>query len=349
MDKIRLGSTGLMVTAVSFGALPVQRCSVEDGVRLIREAYDLGINYFDTANAYSDSEKKLGLALSDVRDKVIISTKTGALTKAKATEHIENSLRMLKTDYIDVLQLHNPKQLPDPDDPDGPYAAALEAKQKGWVRHIGITNHSRDNAIAAVNSGKYETLMYPFSYLSSDEELQLPALCAQKDVGFIAMKGMCGGMLRSPRAASAFAREFGNVVPIWGVQKSEELREWVQLYEEGVKMDEELREIIRRERVELAGEFCRSCGYCLPCTVGIDIPQAARMRMLLRRAPYKGFFTPERYENMQLINDCVECGQCASRCPYGLDTPGLLKIMLKDYNEFYEEHKEELEPLVKGR
>ncbi len=349
MDYIRLGKTELMVSAVSFGALPVQRCTVEDGVDLLRMAYDLGVNYFDTANAYTDSEKKIGLAFSDVRQNIIISTKTGASDKTGALAHIENSLKMLKTDYIDLIQLHNPRQLPDPEDPDSAYAGALEAKKRGWVRYIGISNHSYDNAVNSIKSGAYETLQYPFSYISSERELALPGLCKEADMGFIAMKGMAGGMLHSARAASAFARSYGNVVPIWGVQKPEELQEWMDLYAENPPLDDELKRIIDSDRKELSSEFCRSCGYCLPCTVGIDIPQAARMRMLLRRAPYKNFFNPATYANMQKINDCVECGLCASRCPYNLDTPGLLKIMLKDYNEFYEDHKAELEPIVNGK
>ena len=152
MDKIRLGRTELMVTACSFGALPVQRRGVEDSVKLLRKAYDGGINYFDTANMYTDSEMKLGLALSDVRHNIVISTKSGGKDKATVTAHIENSLRMLKTDYIDLFQFHNPAAMPMPDDENGPYAAALEAKKKGYIRHIGITKRfsalrSRENDI----------------------------------------------------------------------------------------------------------------------------------------------------------------------------------------------------------
>lgn len=337
MRKVRLGGTGLWVTEVSFGALPIQRITMEEAKKLLRAAYDGGINYFDTANAYTDSEEKIGAALSDVRDNIVISTKTMALDKPTALAHIENSLRALKTEYIDIVQLHNPEVLPDPDDENSAYAALVEAKEKGYVRHIGITNHNYDNAIKAVESGLYETLQYPFSYISAENELNLPKLCASHNMGFIAMKGLCGGMLTNALAASAFMRKYPNVVPIWGIQKLEELEEWLDVYSQDPISNDELQAVIDKDRRELGGEFCRACGYCLPCTVGINIPTAARMRMLLRRAPYQKFFTKEEYDNMQKINDCVDCGLCKSRCPYGLDTPRLLRTMLKDYNEFYAE------------
>ena len=157
MEKIRLGRTGLLVTKTAFGALPIQRISKADAVKLVRRACEAGINYFDTANMYTDSEEKLGEALHDVRQNVVISTKSGGGDKKTVQAHIEQSLRSLRTDYIDLFQFHNPAVLPDIHDPDGPFAAALEAKQKGYIRHIGITNHRLKVAREAVDSGLYET------------------------------------------------------------------------------------------------------------------------------------------------------------------------------------------------
>ena len=339
MDKIRLGRTELMVTACSFGALPVQRRSVDDAVKLLRKAYDGGINYFDTANMYTDSEMKLGLALSDVRHDIIISTKSGGKDKATVTAHIENSLRMLKTDYIDLFQFHNPASMPLPDDDDGPFAAALEAKRKGYIRHIGITNHRLDLANRCIESGLFETMQFPFSYIGSDEEIGLASKCKQADMGFIAMKGLAGGMLTNAKACMNFIKQFDNVVPIWGIQTEEELDEWLRLEKEGdFKLNDELNAVIEHDRKELCGNFCRSCGYCLPCPAGIDIPQAARMDRLLRRSPYGPYMTKEYHEKMHLIDNCLHCGACASRCPYGLNTPELLQHMLADYDKFYAEH-----------
>ncbi len=341
MKKVRLGRTELMVTKTAFGALPIQRVPVEDAVKLVRRAYDAGINYFDTANAYTDSEKKLGLAFEGIRENVIISTKTMSSDKKTAQAHIENSLRMLKTDYIDLLQFHNPAELPDPEDPDGPFAAALEAKQKGYVRHIGITNHRAHVARAAIESGNFETLQFPFCYLASDIEFDLLKQCAAADMGFIAMKGLSGGMLNNAAACFAFMQQYPDVVPIWGIQYEWELDQWLALDAAGQPMTDELKAVIEKDRAELVESFCRSCGYCLPCPANIDIPQSARMAQLLRRSPYRPYMSDIWYEKMHRIDNCLHCNACKSRCPYGLDTPALLAANLRDYDQFYAAHKDD--------
>ena len=336
MNTIRLGRSELMVTKTAFGALPIQRISTAEAVKLVRRAYEGGINYFDTANMYTDSEEKLGLALKDVREKVIISTKSGATDKQGAMAHIEQSLRHLG--YIDLFQFHNPAVLPDISDPNGAFAAALEMKEKGYIRHIGITNHRHHIAKAAIESGNFETLQFPFCYLATDVDLELVELCKQADMGFIAMKGLSGGLLNNAAACHAFMQQYENVVPIWGVQRMEELEQWLSLAETSGAMTEELKAVIEKDRKELAGSFCRGCGYCMPCPTGIEINNSARMNMLLRRAPYRPYLTDEWYEKMHRIENCIHCDSCKSRCPYGLDTPALLQYMLKDYDEFYAQH-----------
>lgn len=336
MNTIRLGRSELMVTKTAFGALPIQRISTAEAVKLVRRAYEGGINYFDTANMYTDSEEKLGLALKDVREKVIISTKSAATDKQGAMAHIENSLRHLG--YIDLFQFHNPAVLPDISDPNGAFAAALEMKEKGYIRHIGITNHRHHIAKAAIESGNFETLQFPFCYLATDVDLELVELCKQADMGFIAMKGLSGGLLNNAAACHAFMQQYEHVVPIWGIQRQEELDQWLALAESGAAMTEELKAVIEKDRAELAGSFCRGCGYCMPCPAGIEINNSARMNMLLRRAPYRPYLTDEWYEKMHRIENCIHCDSCKSRCPYGLDTPALLQYMLKDYDEFYAQH-----------
>ena len=336
MNTIRLGRSELMVTKTAFGALPIQRISTAEAVKLVRRAYEGGINYFDTANMYTDSEEKLGLALKDVREKVIISTKSAATDKQGAMAHIENSLRHLG--YIDLFQFHNPAVLPDISDPNGAFAAALEMKEKGYIRHIGITNHRHHIAKAAIESGNFETLQFPFCYLATDVDLELVELCKQADMGFIAMKGLSGGLLNNAAACHAFMQQYENVVPIWGVQRMEELEQWLSLAETSGTMTEELKAVIEKDRAELAGSFCRGCGYCMPCPAGIEINNSARMNMLLRRAPYRPYLTDEWYAKMHRIENCIHCDSCKSRCPYGLDTPALLQYMLKDYDEFYAQH-----------
>ena len=324
MDMIKLGRTGLMVSASSFGALPVQRVSMDEAKKLLRMAYDGGINYFDTANAYSDSEEKIGEALSDVRHNIIISTKSGASDKATLLGHIELSLRRMKTDYIDILQLHNPAELPDPEDPDSLYGGLLEAQKKGWIRFIGITNHRNQVAWDAVLSGKYDTLQFPFSSISDEKDIALAELARDHDMGFIAMKGLAGGLITNARTTFAFMKQHPWVVPIWGIQRESELKEFLELEKNPPVYDEEMKQLIARDRAELAGNFCHGCGYCQPCPVGIPIQNAARMSLLLRRSPYQTWLTDEMNAEMMKIENCLHCGACASRCPYGLDTPRLL-------------------------
>ena len=335
-----LGKTGLTVTRPAMGCLPIQRCSEDEAVSILQKAYEGGIRYFDTANAYTDSEKKIGLALSDVRENIVISTKSAGTDKNTVLSHIENSLKMMKTDYIDLFQFHQVQSVPDPDDPEGAYAGALEAKRRGWIRHIGFTSHRVDVAEQCIASGNFETCQFPFSYISGERDLALADKCREAGMGFIAMKGLAGGLLTNARACHAFMNCYDNVVPIWGIQKPEELEEWLAVAKEDPILDDELNSVIRKDREELAGTFCRSCGYCMPCTVGIEIRNCARMNMLLRRSPWQQYMTDEWYAKMQKINDCINCRKCVSKCPYGLDQPSLLKYMLKDYNEFYASHKD---------
>ena len=163
MKTLTLGKTGLVVTKTAMGCLPVQRCDKDYAVKLLQAAFDGGIRYFDTANSYTDSEEKIGLALADVRDQIVISTKSAARDKAGVLKHIENSLKMMKTDYIDLFQFHQVPEVPDPNDPDGAYAGALEAKERGWIRHIGVTTHRVNVAEDCIASGYFETMQFPFS------------------------------------------------------------------------------------------------------------------------------------------------------------------------------------------
>ena len=338
MEQMRLGRTNLMVSRSGFGALPIQRISLQEAGRLLRKAYERGINFFDTARSYTDSEMKIGAALADVRERIIIATKTGAEDRKTFFEHLETSLRNLKTDYIDIYQLHNPKTLPDPDDSEGLYHALVEAKNKGMIRFIGITNHRLDVAIAAAESGLYDTVQYPLSLLSNEKDLELIDICAQKDVGLIAMKALSGGLINNGKAAFAFLRQYQNVLPLWGVQKESELDEFLACEQNPPALDDAMWEIINNFRSELSGEFCRGCGYCLPCPAQILIPMAARMALFLGRAVYQSYLTDEWREKMELIEKCIDCGHCRNHCPYELDTPKLLKKNLAAYRKFAAEH-----------
>jgi predicted aldo/keto reductase-like oxidoreductase len=339
MDKIKLGQTNLMVSRSGFGALPIQRVTFEAAKAILRKAYDNGINFFDTARMYSDSEEKLGYALGDVRSNIIIATKSHAKDKKALFTHLETSLKNLKTDYIDIYQLHNPNELPDPEDPGSLYAGLLEAKQKGLIRFIGITNHNINTAIQAAESKRYDTIQFPLSSLSAAGDLKLIDVCKKQGIGVIAMKALSGGLITNAATTFTFLRQYDNLVPIWGIQRISELDEFIALEKNPPVLDEAMWKVIQQDRVELAGDFCRGCGYCMPCPAGIEIPTQARISLLLNRSPYQKFLEDSFKEKMDLINNCLECGQCKKNCPYGLDTPNLLKRELKKYYDFYEAHK----------
>lgn len=329
--QVRLGSTEIVVNKNGFGALPIQRISDEAAVYLLKKAYEGGIRFFDTARAYSDSEHKLGLAFSEIRENLYIATKTGAQTGEAMKKDLETSLEMLQTDYIDIYQFHNPSFCPKPGDGSGLYEAALEAKKEGKIRHIGITNHRLGVAKEAIESGLYETLQFPFCYLATEKEEELVEGCRRADMGFIAMKALSGGLITNSAAAYAHASQFENVLPIWGVQRETELDEFLSYIENPPEMTHKIKELIDKEREELAGDFCRGCGYCMPCPAGIEINNCARMSLLLRRSPSANWLTEEVQEKMRKIENCLGCGRCRSKCPYGLDTPALLAKNLEDY------------------
>lgn len=333
MDRVTLGKTGITVPKNGFGALPVQRVSMGEAVKLLRKAYEGGFRFFDTARVYSDSEEKLGEALGDVRKDIYLATKTMSKDGEGFKRDLDTSLRLLKTDYVDLYQFHNPAACPKPGDGSGLYKAMEEAKEQGVVRHIGITNHRIGVAKEAIGSGLYETLQFPFSYLAADPDLELVEMCRKADMGFIAMKALSGGLITNSAAAYAYLAQFDNVLPIWGIQRQSELEEFLHYMDEPPALTEDLKKIIETDRKELSGNFCRGCGYCMPCPVGIEINTCARMSLLIRRSPSEKQLTKEAQEKMKKVEDCLHCGACAKKCPYGLDTPRLLEENYKDYQE----------------
>lgn len=333
MAQITIGKTGLWVEQNGFGALPIQRISKQDAVYLLRKAYDGGMNYYDSARRYSDSEEKLGEAFGDMWDKVTIATKIPARSVKEFWNDLDTSLHMLKTDYIDIFQFHNPAFCPKPGDESGLYDAMLQAKQQGKIRFIGITNHRLDVAREAIESGLYDTLQFPFSYLSTEKELDLVQACKDKEMGFIAMKALSGGLITNSAAACAWMARFEHVIPIWGIQRERELDEFLSYIPNPPVLDDSIKTCIEADRKELQGDFCRGCGYCMPCPQEIHIRMCARASLLLRRAPLEIMLSERGQEMMKKIEDCLECGECSAKCPYGLDTPALLKRNYQDFME----------------
>jgi len=310
MTEVSLGKTGITVNKNGFGALPIQRIPQDDAVKLVRRAFERGINFFDTARSYTDSEAKLGVALKGIREQVFIATKTPSVTAEGFWNDLETSLRLLQTDYIDIYQFHNPAFCPKPGDGSGLYEAMQQAREQGKIRFIGITNHRLAVAGEAIESDLYATLQFPFSYLTT-----------------------AGGLINNSAAAYAYLAQFGHVLPIWGVQRENELDEFLNYIDCPPVLTAELQAVIDKDRQELIGSFCRGCGYCMPCPGGIEINSCARMSLMIRRAPQAAQLTDKAQAMMKKIEDCLHCGKCKAKCPYGLDTPRLLEENYQDYRE----------------
>jgi aryl-alcohol dehydrogenase-like predicted oxidoreductase len=334
METVRLGRTGLVVNKIGFGALPVQRLGMEEAKRLLRRAVDAGIDFFDTARGYTDSEEKLGAALDPAaRKKVVLATKARPGDGEALAQSLHASLKKLRTEYVDILQVHNPQSVPAPGDGSGLYEALLEARRAGKIRFIGLSAHSVDVALQAARSGLYDTVQFPFSYISSGRDLEVPGACREAEVGFLAMKGLAGGLIRNIPAAFAFMRGHDNVLPLWGMEKMEELEEFLALGAAPPVWDAAMEASVEKDRRELGAAFCRGCGYCMPCPSGIEISLVARMEFYLRRQPLQRIME-EAGAKMVVAADCTQCGACRPLCPYGLDTPELVR----KNTEFYHNH-----------
>lgn len=327
--KMRLGKTDLEVNKNGFGALPIQRCAMAESIEILKKAYENGIDFYDTAHFYTDSEEKMGNAFEDIdRDTLYLASKTASETPEDFWSDLETSLKSLKTDYLDLYQFHNISFTPKEDDE--LFKAMMEAKENGQVNHIGLTTHKITFAYEAIESGLYETLQYPFSYLSGEEEIRLVEKCKSLDVGFIAMKAMGGGLIKNSKASFAFLNQFDNVLPIWGIQSIKELDEFLS-YDANTVLTDELKQAIENDKKELGEEFCRGCGYCMPCPEGIKINTCARMSLWIRRFPTEPHLTEEWQKTMRDTENCIECYACVDNCPYELDIPKLLKENYEDY------------------
>ncbi len=333
MESIRFGKSGLNVSRTGFGAIPIQRITEPESTELLRAALDAGITLYDTARGYSDSEEKIGKAFAGQRDRVVLASKTHATDPDRIMADLETSLGKLKTDHIDIYQLHNPKSLVAATG--AAYETLARAKEQGKIRCIGITNHSLDIAVAAAETGLFDTIQYPFNYLSDDREEALVRRCAELDLGFLAMKAMSGGLISDASLSFAHLRRYPGLVPIWGMQRRSELAQFIELEQNPPSFDDpRIQAAVAEDRRDLAGSFCRGCGYCLPCPANIVIPTAARVSLFVRRQPIPRYLTPEFEAEMALVKNCTGCRACVTRCPYGLEVPALLRRQLESFETF---------------
>ena len=340
MEKIKLGKTGMMVTRLGFGGIPIQRLKEDDAVAVVQRCLDLGINFLDTANGYSTSEERIGRAVKGRRKDVFIATKSGARTGEEIVKNLELSLKRLGTDYIDLYQFHGVNDMPtlkkilDPEN--GLYQVFENAKKAGKIKHIGITSHQMDIAKAMVKSDRFETIMFPFNFITSEPADELLPLCREHNVGFIVMKPMAGGMLENAAVAFKYLLQFPDIVIIPGIQKVQEIEEIVRIYSRSPKMTPAEHKKMQQMREELGTRFCRRCDYCQPCSQQIPISMIMTFPTFVKRLPpgwyLKGGFIPDA---MAKAASCTECGECEARCPFRLP----IREMLKENYNLYEQVK----------
>jgi len=340
MEKVRLGRTGMMVSRLGFGGIPIQRDTEEEAVAVVKRCLDLGINYIDTANGYSTSEERIGKAVAGRRNKVIIATKTGGRNREEVEKHLALSLQRLQTDYIDLYQFHgvnNQKHLDLILEPNGLLSAVEAAKKAGKIRHIGITSHQIDIAKKAVASDIFETIMFPFNFVTDEAATELIPLARKHDVGFIVMKPLAGGMLDNATIAFKYLFQFPDIVPIPGIEKIPEIEEIVGILKNTPALTKADKTKMNQMKEELGKEFCHRCDYCQPCTAEIPISTVMTSPSFAKRLPEERFYSDMITKAMETAAKCVDCGKCEERCPYKLP----IRQVLKDRVKWFETKKKE--------
>jgi uncharacterized protein len=337
MNYINLGKTDLKVSEVGFGCIPIIRLQPREAVKVLRHAYDKGITFYDTANMYRDSEAKIGQALSHVRDKIVIATKTTRRDAAGFRETLENSLRMLKTDYLDLYQFHqviNDTEWNKIRREGGAWEEAQKARAQGKIRFIGVTSHDLQMAIKLAQTGLFSTVQFPFNFIEHEAKDELHPYARQKGIGVIAMKPFAGGVIDSAAITFKYLRQFPDIIPIPGFDSVQFVDEIVSLYDSPNVITESDIETINKYRLELGREFCRRCEYCQPCPQGVIITPAMSYPLVVSRMSSKVSVDFLKVP-MESTQKCTECGECIERCPYELPIPEILK---RNY-DLFEAHR----------
>ena len=327
-----------MVTRLGFGGIPIQRLTEETAVDVVKRCLDLGINFIDTANGYSTSEERIGKAIAGRRDQVILATKSFKRTNEDVAKDIELSLERLGVDNIDLFQFHqvfDQKAMDTVLEPGGLMSVVEEFKEKGKIKHIGVTSHSLDTAIELVKTDRFETMQFPFNFITTEASDDLLGLCKQHDVGFIAMKPLGGGMLGNATLCFKYLQQFPDVVPIPGIETSAEIEEIMSVYQGSPELSPDEIAEMERLREELGTRFCRRCGYCQPCTEEIAIPTVMIADSFGRRLPEKRFFHEGMEKVIMKARECSDCGECEERCPYDLP----IREIIAERADWYEEEK----------
>ena len=333
MQYRTLGKTNLTISRLGFGGIPIQRIDAEGTRTLMRQLNDAGVNYIDTARGYTVSEEYLGYALEGIREDFVLATKSMARTKEAMEADIATSLKNLRTDYIDLYQVHNPTpdQLKQVVAPGGALEALLEAKAAGKVGHLGVTAHSLDTFKMALEMDWVETIMFPYNIVESQGQ-ELIHACAEKNIGFVCMKPLAGGAIEDATLALRYICANPDVtVVIPGMADPKELEQNIAAVADTAPITEEEQKKFQAVRDDLGTQFCRRCNYCQPCTAGISISNVFLFQGYLRRYGL-GDWAKNRYSALEKkASDCVDCGLCETRCPYNLPIREMLKAAAKDF------------------
>jgi predicted aldo/keto reductase-like oxidoreductase len=336
MEKRRFGKTGLMVSRVAFGGIPIMRVSKPEAVKIIRGIIDMGINFIDTAHLYNDSEEKIGEAIKGIpRGDLIIASKSPANDKKTFFEHLDLSLKRLGTDYIDIYQLHNvgtSARHKAVFGPDGAVRGLLEAVKEGKVRFPGFSSHNIPMALDIMKTENFASVQLPINFVDTAAEKEAIPLAKKLDMGFIAMKPMGGGLLENAEIAFRYLLQYDNIVPDPGIEKLEEMREIVHIVNAKQALSAADRKIIEDLRRELGPDWCHRCDYCQPCPQKIEISSILTVKSLLKRMPFERAYKMA-HEKVARAKECIECGVCMTRCPYNLRIPELLKKNILSWAE----------------
>ena len=347
MDQIQLGKTGLWVSRTGFGGIPIQRLSEEEAVAVVRGCLDLGVTFIDTAHGYTTSEECIGKAIASRREDLVLATKTPARDAATAQEHIELSLQRLRTEQIDICQLHgvsSQDKLEAVLAPGGALEALQAARNRGQIGHIGFSSHSLEIAQEAIRTSLFETVQFPFNFIATEAADELLPLARQYGLGFIAMKPMGGGLLERADLAFKYLFQFPDVVPDPGIERVEEMEEIVALAEDRAELTAADWVAIEDIRQELGTRFCHRCNYCQPCPQGIPISGVLNYRSVWRRMPPERALSEGWQQNMDRAATCQECAQCEERCPYELPIRELLQENIAFFQSELARHRAQPTP-----
>ena len=327
MQKVRFGRTELEVSRIALGGIPIMRLGLDEAVRVVREAIALGINFIDTANAYEDSEIKIGTAIRGTpRSELVIATKTAARDKQTLKRHLDLSLKQLGLEYIDLYQLHNitAGSRKEIFDAGGAFEGLLEAIRAGKVRFPAFSCHSVPLAIEIMKEGCFDAVQLPFNFIDTEAAAEAIPLARELDMGFIAMKPMGGGLLYNAGLSFRYLMQFDNIIPDPGIEKMAELKEIIEIIEAREPFSDEDAAAIEKLRRDLGASWCHRCGYCQPCPQGIPISSILSAKSFLKRYTIEGA-KAMMGNAVEKAANCLDCRSCVARCPYNLEIPALLR------------------------